>query len=580
MDGIAGGNSTVGLISAGGLFSPGTELGTHNIVATSIADTSLSASAVVAVTDLAGVYTYHNDLARDGANTQEYALTTANVNTGSFGLLFSCVTDGAIYGQPLWVANLTVNGAPHNVVLVATTHDSLFAFDADTSPCVTLWSVSLIDTNHGGLGGETAVPSGVTGYLVGAGLGDITPEVGVTGTPVFDPASGTLFVVSKSANSAQTAIYQRLHAIDPTTGNEFAGSPATIAGSYPGTAGGGTTVTFNAQQENQRAGLAFVNGVVYIAWAAHEDAGPWFGWLMGYTYNGASFTQSSIFCTTPNTGEGGIWMAGGAPAVDSANNLYVVTGNGDFDASSATAPNNDYGDSLLKLTSNLSLAQYFTPSDQQSDNLDDLDFGSGGAAVLADMPAGSPIIHLLIGGGKDGSLYLLNRDLLGGYGDPFATQKISTGQSIFATGAYWNYYYYLGGVGGSISSYVLSATIPQLSLTASAPTSFGFPGSTPSISATATQNGIVWALNNINYCTPQSQGCGPTVLHAYQATNVATELWNSSMVPADAAGNAVKFTVPTIANGKVYVGTRGNNTGGVFGSTTISGELNVYGLRP
>jgi hypothetical protein len=273
-------------------------------------------------------------------------------------------------------------------------------------------------------------------------------------------------------------------------------------------------------------------------------------------------------------------MGGGAPAVDSSNNLYVLTGNGFFDATSTTAPNNDYGDTLLQLTSNLTVSQYFTPSDQLTLYQNDGDFASGGAAILADLPAGSPITHLIMGGGKDQSLYVLNRDLLGGLGDTSAVQKISFGSSIFTTGAYWNYYYYLAGVGGSLKAYLLNASIPMFTLASSSSNTYGFPGSGPSVSAAGTTNGVVWTLANYRYCTTASGGCGPTVLHAHAAANVATELWNSSMVSADVAGNAIKFTVPTIANGKVYVGTRGNNTGGVYGSTTVSGELDIYGLKP
>jgi len=579
IDGVPGGNSSVGAIGSSGLYTPGTAAGRHTVAATSIAYPSLSANAVAAVTDLAGVYTYHNDLARDGANTQEYALTTSNVNTASFGKLFSCTVDGAIYGQPLWVANLPVNGARHNVVFIATQHDSLYAFDADANPCVQLWSASLIDPAHGGSSGETPVSSGVPGYLVGRGEGDITPEVGVTGTPLIDPTTGTLYVVSKSVNSASSAIYQRLHAVELTTGNEKTGSPATITGMYPGAGDGGTTVTFSPGPQNQRAGLALVNGVVYIAWAAHEDTLPWYGWLMGYTYNGASFTQTAVFNTAPDAQEGGIWMGGGAPASDSANNLYVVTGNGTFDATATTAPNHDYGDSLLQLSGTLRVAQYFTPSAEATDNGGDLDFGAGGAAVLADLPATSPVSHVLICGGKDGGLYVLNRDVLGGLGDSGAVQKIAFGHRIFATGAYWNSAYYLAGHGGPLSAYLLNASVPQFNLAASSIHVYGFGGTTPSVSAAANQNGIVWTLDNGQYCTTLAPGCGPAVLYANDAANVATELWDSAQVATDAAGNATKFTVPTVANGKVYVGTRGNNTGGVMGSSTVPGELEVYGLK-
>jgi hypothetical protein len=571
VDGVAGGNAAVGTITSTGLYTAGTAVGTHTVVATSVAAPSLSGSAIVAVTDLAGMYTYHNDLARDGVNTQEFALTPANVNTSTFGKLTSCTVDGAIYGQPLWVANLTVNGAKHNVVFVATEHDSLYALDADAVPCQQLWSVSLIDIAHGGLTGESTVPPN----LFGLGEGAIAPEVGVTGTPVIDPVSGLLYVLSMSVNSAHTTYYQRLHAISLATGTEKTGSPVDVAGTYPLAAGG--SVTFDPRQHLERAGLALVNGVVYVSFSSQEDGGTWYGWMMGY--NGASLARVAVFNAAPNTKEGGIWMSGGAPAVDSANNLYVLTGNGGFDATSPTPPNNDYGDSLLKLTSSLTVSQWFTPTDQLADAQLDRDFGSGGAALLADLPAGSPVTHLLMCGGKDGTLYVVNRDVLGGYDDSHAVQTINFGSRIFSTGAFWNNKFYLAGISAPLRAYQLTPSIPQFNLSSSSSHQFVFPGSTPSVSAAATQNGVVWALDTSQYCTSQSPGCGPAVLYAYDAVNLATELWNSSKVAADAAGFAVKFAVPTIANGKVYVGTRGTNRG-VLGTTSVSGELEIYGLKP
>jgi hypothetical protein len=555
--------------------------GTYTITATSATDITVSASFTVGVTNLAGVYTYHDDLARDGANTQEYALTTSNVNTSSFGKLFSCTVDGAVYAQPLWVANLTVGGVKHNVVFVATQHDSLFAFDADANPCVRLWDVSLIDTNHGGTGGEVTVPSGVPGYLVGTGGGDITPEVGVTGTPVIDPPSSTLYVVSKSMNSGGTVFYQRLHAIDLATGNEKSGAPVTITATYPGTGDGGTTDTFNPRQQNQRPALAFVNGTVYIAWASHEDHAPYYGWVIGYTYNGSAFTRSSVLNVSPNVGLGGIWMGGGAPSADSNNHMYLITGNAEFNVTNASAPNNDYGDSFLQLTTGLAITSYFTPSDQASDNANDRDFGAGGSAVVLNLTSGS-LQHLVIGGGKDGTLYLLNGDSMGGLGDSNARQHFNIGHGIYATAAFWNNNLYIAGWNGPLLSYAFdtSTNMFNTSISSQSSTSYGFPGSSPSVSSNGTSNGIVWALNNSEYCTAQSSGCGPAVLHAYNASSLTTDLWNSSLVSSDAAGNAVKFTLPTVANGKVYVGTRGNNKGGVYGSTSVSGELDVYGLKP
>lgn len=553
--------------------------GVYTITATSVADNTKSAFATIGVTDLPGVFTYHNNLARDGSNPSEYALTTSNVASATFGKLFSCGVDGAIYAQPLWVANLTFGSAKRNVVFVATQHESLYAFDADASPCAKLWQVSLIDANHGGMAGETSVPSGPTGNLVGGGSGDITPEVGVTGTPVIDPTTNTLYVVTKSVIPPGPAFFQRLHAIDILTGNERSGSPVLITATYPGTGDGTSTTAFVAGQQNQRPGLALVNGIVYIAWASHEDHSPYYGWVMGY--DPATLQQKAVLNVTPNFGFGGIWMAGSAPAADASNNLYLITGNGMFDANSSTPPSNDYGDSFLKVTSGLSVSQYFTPSDQLNDQTNDQDFGSGGAAVLVDQPAG-PVPHLVIGGGKDGYLYLLNRDTMGGLGDSNAWQRFNFGYPVFSTGAFWNGRYYLAGENGPLQSYLLNGTTDQVNLAnvVQSSSSFGLPGSTPSISSSGTTNGIVWALDNSNYCTPGSPGCGAAVLHAYDATNIAAELWNSRQGSGNTAGNAVKFVVPTVANGKVYVGTRGDNSGGITSSSSVPGELDVYGLLP
>jgi putative Ig domain-containing protein len=579
----AGGSfsSTTSVSGAALTYTAAAVAGVYTLTATSLTDKSVSGSIAVGVTDLAGVYTYHNDLARDGANTREYALTPADVATASFGKLFSCSVDGAIYAAPLWVANLTVNGSSRNVVFVATQHDSVYAFDADAAPCQQLWTVSLIDAAHGASGTETSVPSGVSGYLVGEGPGaDIAPEVGVTGTPVIDPTTNILYVVSKSA--AGTSVYQRLHAIDLASGSEKAGSPVTISATYPGSGDGGSSVSFNPGPQNQRAALALANGTVYIAWGSHDDVPRWYGWLIGYSYNGSAFAQSAAFVSTPNAGEGGIWMSGGGPSFDNAGHLYVITGNGAFDATSGTAPNNDYGDSFLQLTAALAVSSWFTPTDQAADYANDNDFGSGGSAMVLNQAVGSPA-HLVAGGGKDGTLYLLNGDALGGSGDTLARQYLSLGHAIFGSAAFWNGTLYINPVGGPMLAYTLNSATLLLNTTpsAQAPTNFGFPGASPVVSASgAASNGIVWILDGTNFCTGTAPACGPTVLHAYSAANLAQELWNSSKVSADAAGNAVQFAVPTVANGKVYVGTRGNNSGGVSGSTSVAGELEVYGLKP
>jgi hypothetical protein len=387
--------------------------------------------------------------------------------------------------------------------------------------------------------------------------------------------------VSKSVDSGRTNFFQRLHAIDLSTGNEKAGSPLAIAASYPGTGDGGTSVAFSPRYQNQRAGLALVNGTVYIASGSHDDVLPWYGWIVGYTYNGSAFAQSASLNVTPNAGAGGIWMSGGAPSADANGHLYVITGNGAFDVTNTTGPTNDYGDCFLQLNNTLAVSSWFTPSDQATDNSLDQDFGSGGSAIVLNLGTGPQ--HLVIGGGKDGVLYVLNGDSMGGSGDPNAWQYFSLGNAIYETAAFWNNTLYLAPAGASMLAYAFntSTNLFNTTPTSQSGATFGFPGSTPSVSAAPDgTNGLLWGIDSTNFCTPQSPACGSAVLHAYSATNLATELWNSSMVGADAAGNAVKFTVPTVANGKVYVGTRGNNSGGVFGSTTISGELDVYGLKP
>jgi hypothetical protein len=569
--------------------------GVYTVTATTIVDPpgpaqpAQSRSIRVGVTDLAGVFTYHDDPDRDGVNAREYALTPADVARSSFGKLFSCPVDGAIYAQPLWVPHLKVDGKRRNVVFVATAHDSLYAFDADASPCVRLWKANLIGWGHGGDGGETTVPAGAALHLVGKGDGDMTPEVGVTGTPVIDPRTRTLYVVSESViYSAGLHFYARLHAIDLATGAERPGSPVTIGASYAGQ--DGRTIRFEARNENQRAGLALANGTVYVAFASHEDKRPFYGWILGYRYDGSSFKRTCTLNIAPNASEGGVWMGGAAPAVDAAGNLYVLTGNAGFDAAGTDPPNDDYGDSFLKLSGRLKVLQYFTPSDQHFNDVENNDFGAGGA-VLANVPPGGPVRHIAIAAGKDGDIFVIDRDRLGGYGDARALQMLGTGTEknvsgaypglIFGEGAFWDDRYYVTGAGEPLKVYRLDPATARFSYlgAASRPRAFGYPGATPAISSLGDRNGIVWVLDNRRYCTPGSQGCGPTVLRAYDARTLR-EIWKSPLTGANAAGNAVKFTVPTIANGRVYIGTRGNNTGGVHGSTSVSGELDVYGLEP
>ena len=566
--------------------------GLVTVTATSKADSTKSASATIGITDLTGITTYHNDISRTGANTHEFALAPSNVNTNSFGKLFACTVDGAIYAQPLWIPQLTISGAKHNVVIVATQHDSVYAFDADVSPCSKLWQVSLLDTPHGGTAGETSVPSSPPNNVLGNGFGDITPEVGITGTPVIDPATNTIYVVSKSyvPTSSPLSFFQRLHALDLVTGGEKLGGPVSISASVPGTGDGssGGTLAFDPGNEHQRPGLALMGGIVYIAWASHEDHDPYHGWVIGYS--ASTLTQAAVFNSNPNQvagfaySRGGIWMSGAAPAGD-ANGLYVSTGNGAFNGTDA------YSDSVVKLGPATGgvfpVADYFTPFNQSTLDAFDTDVGAGGVVILPDLSSGKQI---LVQVGKDGTIHVLDRSNLGQYcngcaSDTQIVQEIQ-GQvnGMWGTPAYWNGNLYIGGAqdggtsGDNLKAFSFNPALAQP--LSSAPTSmsshvYNFSGPTPSISSNGTTSGIVWALDNSRYGPPTPNGSGPAVIYAYDATNLANELWNSSQGTGNAAGNAVKFTVPTIANGKVYVGTRGNSTtgGGV-------GELDVYGLKP
>ena len=597
VDGMATGNPAVGTVSAGGLYTPAAAGGSHTVTATSLALSSASASASVAVTDLPGVLAYHNNLSRDGSNLQEYALTGSAVNTSTFGKLFSCAVDGALYAQPLWMPGLSIGGGIHNVVFVATEHDSLYAFDADASPCVNYWHANLLDPLHGGTANETPIIWNDVGHCGG----DIYPEIGVTGTPVIDATTHTVYLVSSSeagtagANCSFTpgTFYRRLHALDLTTGNEKFNGPVGISASLPGIGDGGSTVDFEPQKHHQRSGLALAGGRVYVPWSAHEDATPCHGWLMGFSASDLS-QSPSIFNTTPNGGLGGIWAAGAAPAVDSMGDIYVSTGNGIFDANSTTVPFNDYGDSLLRLRPlagntlngvNLSLVDWFTPFDQLNLGNTDVDLGSGGIVLLPDQSSGPA--HLLVQVGKEGVVYLIDRDNMGFFNSTDNSQIVQSfygpPYGAWGTPALWQNNLYIGGQDDPIRQFAFD---PSTGLFNTTPVSqstqvFHFPGTTPSVSSHGTSDGIVWVLDASLYgyatrnatggivCSvaPPPPACtGPAILHAYKATDLATEYWNSAQAAGnrDRAGSAVKFVPPTVANGKVYVGTRT--------------EIDVYGL--
>ena len=600
VDGVAGGNATVGTISANGLYTPPAHAGVHVVKATTVATPHVSGTATVAVTDLSGVFTYHNDKARTGMNSREFALSPATVSTATFGKLFSCPVDGAIYAQPLWVRGLSIAGGTHNVIFVATQHDSVYAFDADISPCKVYWHAHLLDALHGGTAGEKSVVWNDVGNAGFGCFGDIYPEVGVTGTPVIDPASNTMYVVSASEipgpDSGRCAFppypfFHRLHALDLVTGSERPNAPVTIAASSPGVGG---MVTFRSQYQHNRSGLALSNQTVYVAFAAHEDQGPYHGWLLGY--NTSDLTQPpSVFNTTPNGGSGGIWAGGGAPAVDAGGDVYVTTGNGLFDA--LPLPSfNDYGDSILRIHPfqgstpngvNLSVAGYFTPDDQLLLAEVDGDLGAGAAVLLPNQASGAGHKHLLAQVGKEGVVYLVDRDNMGQFNPSSNSQIVQTFPGpqfgLWGAPAWWQNNLYIGGQGDFLRQFTFDPNTELFNTTVTSQSGqpFGYTGTTPSISSRNASNGLVWTLDIglYGYASPNAgtncslvpvpAACsGPAVLHAYDATNLALEYWNSSTAPSsrDRAGNAVKFVPPTIANGKVYVGTRT--------------RVDVYGLLP
>jgi Putative Ig domain len=502
--------------------------GVYTITATGVTDVTSSTSITVGVTDLAGVYTWHNNLSRDGSNTQEYALTPSLVTTATFGRLFTCTLDAAAYAQPLWVANVSINGGTHNVIYAVTQHDTIYAFDADASPCQTLATKSLLGT------GETWVSNS------DVGTGDITPDIGIVGTPVIDPATNTIYLVTKSKVPNGSNFFQRLHAVSGVDFSEKPNSPVTIA-----TGGTGSFALI----QNQRCGLVLSGSSVYVTWASHGDIGPYHGYV--YQYDKTSLSVGTMFNDTPSGSDGGIWMSGAAPAADSSGNLYMITGNGDFNVSKS-----QYGDTFLKLSSSLAVSDYFTPTDQSSDQSSDADFGSGGAAVLINS-ANTTIPNLAVGGGKDGALYVLNRDNMGQLGDGNAHQRLLVGGGIFSTAAFWQGTLFLAPAHGALSAYPLNTSTSMFNATSSQTgNAFGWPGSTPSVSSQGATNGIIWAIENTS----------PAVLHAYDPTNLTTEFWNSSQGTGNQAGTYVKFTVPTVANGKVYVGN--------------SSQITVYGLLP
>ncbi len=526
---------------------------------------AVAAEAQVSVT------TYRNNLARSGTNQAETILTPANVNADAFGQLFSLPVDGQVYAQPLYLPLVNVPGKGiHNVVFVATEHDSVYAFDADSntgSNAVPLWHVNFADPASGE---RTLSVADVLGCL------SIQPEIGITGTPVIDPATGTLYVVASTIRNG--TFIHRLHALDVATGADRPGSPAEINAAVPGVGDGfsQTTVQFHPYLYKNRAGLLLLNGIVYTAWTSHCDAGSYHGWLIGY--DAANLQQTTIFNDSPNAFQGSLWMGGAAPAADSQGNIYVISGNGPFDGN---ASGSDLGDSFIKLSSGggLAIADYFTPFNQLNLNRQDVDLGSSGAVVLPDEAGSAAHPHLIAGAGKEGRLYLLDRDQMGHFN---AVDDSQTVQSIagaigpvYGGAAYFNGNLYFAGAQDMVKAFAVSGahvTAPPASQSSGV---FGELGAAPVVSANGSADGIVWLVE---------PGLGGT-LHAYDASNLANELYNSQMNAArDALGSFVKFSLPTVASGKVYVGTGYSLVAfGLLkqpGQPALSGLWNAATLQP
>jgi hypothetical protein len=562
VDSIPNGNSTVGTINTTGLYVPPQTTGSHTIEA-EVRDTSASGTATAVVTNYAGVLTYQNDNQRDGLNSQEILLTPTNVVQANFGKLFTYSVDGEVRAQPLYIANLSIPGAGyHNVVYVATEHDSVFAFDADGRQTTPLWQVNFTDASNG----VTTIPSSAFGSFCNYCLDQ--PEFGITATPVIDPTTNTIFVEARTqeVSGSTTTYVHQVHALDLTTGEEKFGGPVVIAASVAGTGSGSQSgvVSFDGFYEMVRPALLLSNGVVYIASASLGDELPYHGWVIGY--NSQTLAQEGVFNSTPNGKAGGIWQNAAGMATDTSGNIFFQTGNGTFDANTGGS---DYSESVIELVPNsadgsLSVGDYFTPYTQNTLTVHDWDMASAGITVLPDQPG--PYPHLAIGGGKAGTIYLLNRDDLGGYNSSTdqvvqelvgAIRPSSTTQDygIWNTAAFWNGYVYIFGQHDVLKVFQLTNGVLS-----SSPVSEGVLGMSapvPVVSANGTTNGVLWVLEWEH-----------SILRAYNASgDVLHELYDTDQdASRDALDGVGVKTMPIVANGRVYVGTSTN--------------LDVYGPLP
>jgi uncharacterized protein YjdB len=564
-------NSSVATVNSSGSATsvslPAGQLAGYTSIAASL--NGISGVSILSVSNhttnasgFAGVFTQHNDNLRTGQNQNETALTPAVVKSSTtFGKKFSQTVDGYVYAQPLYEPGVNIGGAVHNVVFVATENDSLYAFDADSNGGANaspLWHANLIDAAHGAAAGATPVTNSQVS------CGDLVPKIGVTSTPVIDPSSGTIYVETKSSEG--TSFPHRLHAIDITTGNEKFSGPTLISANV--TVAGGT-VSFDGLKHMNRPGLLWLNGVIYLAYASHCDNTAYHGWL--FAYDAATLTQKAVFLTTPEAtatgGLGGFWMSGAGVAADSNANIFIASGNGDFDTTNI--PATLLGDTVLKLFFNgsaITLSDYFTPYNQGSLDAGDTDLGSGGTLVLPDQSGSNP--HELVQVGKDGAIYVINRDQFTAGNlhycktncnntDAQIAQEVGGAVGgVFSIAAYWNGTVYFQAAGDSLKAFLLTNGVFPTSATAATTSTIKFPGASPSISSSGNSNGIVWEIDGSS---------SSAVLVAFDPANGLAPLYNSATQKV-ASGPYVKFSVPTIANGKVYVGTQT--------------ELDVYGTLP
>ena len=495
------------------------------------------------------ITTFKNDLNRSGQNLAESTLTLTNVAASTFGLLRLLPVDGLVDAQPLYLSALSAPGGTFNTVFVATEHDSVYAFDSDSG--ATLWHVSLLGT------GETPSDN--------RGCSQVTPEIGVTSTPVIDRtagAHGTIYVVAMSIDGSSN-YHQRLHALDVTTGAELLNGPVDISASFPAT--GTATSSFDPKAYEERAALLLSNGTIYTSWTSHCDGQPYGGWIISYAQS--TLARNGVLNIAANSSAGpAIWMAGGGPAVDASGNIYLLSANGAFETTldaKGFPSSQDYGNSFIKISSagaGLSVLDYFTMSNEVAESNADQDLGSGGEMLLPDLTdSANTVRHLMVGAGKDGNIYVVDRDSMGKFtansNNNYQTLAGVLPGGIWSTPAYFNGTVYYSDVSGTLKAFAIASAKLSGTPQSQSATQFTYPGTAPSVSANGTAGAIVWAHENTS----------PAVLHAYDATNLAHELYNSNQAAAnrDQFGAGNKYITPAIADGKVFVGT--TNAVAVFG---------------